>query len=258
MNTYSHDGFALIDRPMLSDDELNSARAGMDRLRHGEYRMGHAPEPSPWNPGDDPRSLVKIEMPQLADPGIANVVASRTIGEAVAAATGANWLQVFWVQMLDKPNEDPNVPARVGWHQDWHYWREHWEDGSELLTAWVAITDVRETCGPVTYVAGSQGWGLIPGGDFFQQGELRPRLELPGGIHWTETPALLPAGGFSVHDRLTLHGSGPNSSGTHRRSLALHLRTENSRPTSAGLSGLARHVDDLDACPVIHGPRETR
>ena len=85
---------------------------------------------------------------------------------------------------------------------------------------------------------------------------VRSRLELPEDALWAETPALLPAGGLSVHDRLTLHGSGSNKSGAHRRSLALHLRTQNSRPTPAGRSGLARHVDDLDACPVIHGPRE--
>ena len=126
----------------------------------------------------------------------------------MAESTGADWLQVFWVQMLDKPPEDPSVPARVGWHQDWHYWREHWEEGSELLTVWVALSEVDETCGPLTYVAGSQRWGLIPGGDFFEQGEVRSKLELPEDASWSETAALLPAGGLAIHDQLTLHGSG--------------------------------------------------
>jgi len=258
VSNYFLNGFALVEEPVPSPEAVATARDGMDRLRRGEYATGRPPEPSPWNPGDDPRSLVKIEMPHLADPGIAELVADRTIGEAVAATTRATWLQVFWVQMLDKPSEDPDVPARVGWHQDWHYWCEHWEEGSELLTVWVALTEVDETCGPLTYVAGSQRWGLVPGGDFFDQGAVRSRLELPEGARWAETPALLPAGGIAVHDRLTLHGSGPNESGALRRSLALHLRTENSRPTPAGRAGLARHVDDLAACPVIHGPRERR
>ncbi|NIM00420.1 MAG: hypothetical protein GTO30_07895, partial [Acidobacteria bacterium] len=234
LSTYARDGFAVIDEPVASAGRVAASVNGMDRLRRGEYDTGRPPEPSPWNPGDDPRLLVKIEMPQLADTAIAGLVADKEVGEAVAAATGAAWLQVFWVQLLDKPSEDPGVPARVGWHQDWHYWREHWEDGSELLTAWVALSDVGERCGPVTYVAGSQRWGLVPGGDFFEQGDVRSRLELPEGARWIETPAHLPAGGIAVHDRLTLHGSGPNRSGTNRRSLAIHLRTENSRPTPAG------------------------
>jgi ectoine hydroxylase-related dioxygenase (phytanoyl-CoA dioxygenase family) len=250
---YRLDGFTLIDRPVPSATTLAAARDGMDRILQGEYVGGRPPEPSPWNPGDDPRALVKIEMPQFADPGIARLVADHSIGQVVATATGADWLQVFWVQMLDKPVEDRDLPARVGWHQDWHYWREHWEAGSELLTVWVALSDVDEANGPVTYVAGSHRWGLIPGGDFFDQGEVHGRLELPRGAHWTETPALLPSGGLAIHDRLTLHGSGPNVGNVRRRSLAVHLRTEHSRPTRAGRAGLARHIDDLDVCPVIYG-----
>ena len=35
-----------------------------------------------------------------------------------------------------------------------------------------------ERCGPVTYVGGSHRWGLIPGGDFFEQGEVDVAFEI--------------------------------------------------------------------------------
>jgi ectoine hydroxylase-related dioxygenase (phytanoyl-CoA dioxygenase family) len=46
----------------------------------------------------------------------------------------------------------------VGWHQDWQYWR-YWEDDSELFTAWIAISDVQEDLGPVSFLVGSHQWG---------------------------------------------------------------------------------------------------
>ena len=51
---------------------------------------------------------------------------------------------------------------------------------------------------------------------------------------WEPVPAVLPAGGVSVHDWRTLHGSGPNHSGEMRMSLAVHMRTGRSRPSSTG------------------------
>jgi ectoine hydroxylase-related dioxygenase (phytanoyl-CoA dioxygenase family) len=78
-------------------------------------------------------------------------------------------------------------------------------------------------------------------------------MALDPGQAWSETSAILSPGGVSFHDDYTLHGSGPNISGAPRRSLAVHMRTERSRPVDDTRTGLAAFIDDPELCPVIFG-----
>lgn len=250
---YASDGFVIFDTPLVPVDVVHRASEGMDAVRRGEYDTGRPPQPSVWNPGDDPNALCKIEMPQMANRAIFDLVSHPAIGRAAAAATGAQMVQVWWVQLLYKPSLPPGTPSKtsVGWHQDRHYWGV-WEEGSELLTAWVALSDVTSASGPMVFVRGSQRWGLMEGSDFFAQQDIRSSFHLPAGAAWEEVAAVLPPGGFSLHHSLTLHGSGPNTSGYPRRAFAIHLRTEKSRPVGDMRAGLTEFIDDLNACPVIY------
>ncbi len=76
---------------------------------------------------------------------------------------------------------------------------------------------------------------------------------MPEGQRWEEVSPLPLPGGVNTHHHLVFHGSGPNQSGRPRRSLAIHMRSEGSRPADDDREGLARHIDNLDICPVIHG-----
>jgi ectoine hydroxylase-related dioxygenase (phytanoyl-CoA dioxygenase family) len=160
------------------------------------------------------------------------------------------------VQLLQKPSAtgDPQHKTNIGWHQDRYYWQV-WEEGSELFTAWVALTDVREDCGPMRFLRGSHRWGFVGQSDFYAQdiADQQKTLPLPGGAAVEEVAAILPAGGVSFHDCLTFHGSGPNVSGRPRRSFALHMRTQNSRPVDGKRVGLAQYIDDPTLCPVLYG-----
>ncbi len=250
---YERDGFVILNRPLIPSGLLQRAIEGMDAIRRGEYDTGRTPQPSVWNPGDDPNALCKIEMPQMANRAILELVSHPAIGAAAAAATGAHTVQVWWVQLLYKPCLPPDVTAKtnVGWHQDRHYWGQ-WEPGSELLTAWVALSDVTPSSGPMVFVRGSNTWGLQRGSDFFAQTDIRSSFQSPAGKTWEETPAVLPPGGFSLHHNLTIHGSGPNMAGAPRRGFAIHLRTDKSKPVGDKREGLTAFIDDPSACPVIY------
>ena len=250
---FSRDGFVVGVEPVLSADLVARARDGMDRIRVGDYRTGVPPEPSPWTPGDPEDSMVKIEMPQLADPDVRELISNPAIGALAARATGARRVQVFWVQMLEKPagRVDPQSSDLVGWHQDWSYWSTTWHGHEGLCTAWVALSDIGADAAPMTFIPGSHRWGADLGGDFFSQEDQRPHLELPPDAHWEERPALMPRGGMSIHGPLTLHGSGHVESDLRRRSLAIHLCSEKSRPVREG-ENLARFLHDPAVCPVIH------
>lgn len=248
---YERDGFFIHAEPVIPESLVRRALAGMEAVERGEYETGVPPQPSYWNPGDPPDKLVKIEMPQFADRAIMEVVSHPALGRLAGELTGARWVQVWWVQHLAKPSGE--AKTRIGWHQDRYYWGV-WEEGSELFTAWVALTDVTEESGPMRFVRGSHRWGLLEGSDFYGQNhELqREAFRLPGNARWEEVSVILPPGGVSFHHCLTLHASGPNRSGKMRRSFAVHLRTEKSSPVRGERKGLASFIDDPTRCPLIY------
>ena len=254
---YARDGFYLHREPLLTPDLLNRVETGMNDVRDGRYETGVTPQPSYWNPGDPPEKLCKIEMPQLANRAIMEAISHPSIGEIAARITGAEMVQVFWVQQLIKPATEPGADdmhgTKIGWHQDRQYWGS-WEQGSELFTAWLAISDVTEDSGPMKFVPGSHTWGLLDQLDFYGQDHdtQREAVRLREGQVWSEVLGTLPPGGVSFHDCMTVHGSSQNYSGRPRMSFAVHLRTEKSRPKDGVLQGLTQFIENEDYCPVIY------
>lgn len=254
---YEADGFYLCDEPLLPADVIARATEGMDAVRAGNYDTGIAPDDSPWNPGDDPNRLCKIEMPQVANRAVFDLVSHSSLGRMAAELTGAQMVQVWWVQLLYKPPSSASAQTHtnIGWHQDREYWNCCWEDESELFTAWVALSDVESASGPMKLLRGSHKWGLLEAGNFEAQdlSSLKQSIQVPDGENWEEVPAILPAGGSSFHHNLTMHGSSENTQDQPRRSFAIHLRTENSRPIEDKRIGLTAFIDDPRYCPVIWG-----
>ncbi len=254
MNTktfYDENGFALIREPVIPLALVERAIAAQELLRSGGNDTGqdHA-----GAYGDPQRTdaLIKIEQPQLASQAIREVVSHPGLGKWALEITGADWVQPWWVQLLVKPSGD-KLASNVGWHQDRYYWSD-WEEGSELFTAWVALTDVTDNSGPMVFLKGSHKWGFLNQGDFFGQNldELKSGITLPAGATWDEVAGTLPPGGISFHHSLTFHGSSANISGLPRRSFAIHMRTNRSRPVGDRRSGLTTYIDDPVICPVFH------
>ena len=248
---YQENGFYVHPEAVLSPAEIAAAVHGLEQVRDGHYETGVPPEDSPWTPGDDPRKLVKIEMAQQCNRAIMAAVANPRLGELAARITGASMIQAWWVQLLIKPPAVPggDFKTNVGWHQDGQYW-DCWAPGSEVFTAWLALSDVTEAAGAMRFVPGSHQWSLLGQGDFYAQ-DLEGQIAVPAGKTWCEASGALPPGGVSFHHNLTLHASGPNTSGAPRLSLAIHLRTENSSPKDGIPRGLAAFIEDRQRCPVL-------
>lgn len=255
--SYKQNGFYIFDEPVVDKQRVQNALVGMNDVRAGRYDLGKPPEESPWNPGNDVNLLCKIEQPQLADKATSKLIRSLEIGELVAEATGAQMVQVWWVQLLYKPPVTKNKPTatKVRWHYVWTYWKEFWQDGSELLTAWFALSDVNETSGAMKFAAGTHEWDDMDGGDFYSQQNTADNFKIPPGKSWDEKPALLPPGGMSIHHKLTVHGSGLNVSSAPRCSFAIHLRTEKSASINGRREDLTKYIDDTAVCPIIYGEK---
>jgi ectoine hydroxylase-related dioxygenase (phytanoyl-CoA dioxygenase family) len=255
---YERDGFVVGPR-LIDAGTVGEAVEHMDAVIAGEYETGVAPHWRRWDPGDDELRLRKLDMPQLSDRTIQRVIADPAIGRAAAELTGAATVQVWAVQLLYKP-AGGGATGNVGWHQDEQYWHRWWTPESELFTCWLALSDVSEEAGAMRFAVGSHRWGLLMGGDFYEQETdlQRDQIAVPEGESWSEAVAAVPAGAASFHHRLTFHGSGPNTSSGPRRSFAIHLRTERSELADlstlpADQASYMTHLDDPAICPIVHG-----
>lgn len=245
---FALDGFCLCPQ-VIEPELLERVVPHMDAVLDGRYETGVAPHRRFWNPGDDPGLLRKVDDAHWSDRTIYELVTHPAIGQWAAAVTGAGMVQLWSVQLLHKP--PGSSAASVGWHQDMPYWRR-WFEG-EVFVAWLAVSDVGADAGPMRYVRGSHRWGMVEGGDFFSSdvAGVRSRLGLPEGAPWQEVPAILAPGAFSLHHNLVLHGSGPNTSGVPRRSFAIHLRTERSRPLAGDDVHYVTGLGDLERHPLM-------
>lgn len=249
---YRREGFSIIDKSILPSDLIERAIRGQDEVKAGRYETGRAP--SKLYPQAAPGSISKIDDAHLSNRAIFEAVTHPAVGEFAAAITGAKeWVQLWRVTQLIKPSGDEGSVANVGWHQDNQYWQRDWE--GDLFTLWLALTDVKEESGPMVFVRGSHTWGLIDEGSFFvsDMNALKEKFRKRLNKTWEEALDCLPAGGFSIHDKETIHGSHLNTSGSPRRSFALHLRNERSKlkPDARRHDELAAWIQDETASPYI-------
>ena len=163
---FDRDGF-VIAPPLVEAALVEEAIEHMDAVIAAEYETGVAPHGRKWNPGDDEARLRKIDQPQLCDRMIQRLIAQPAIGAAAAELTGASRVQVWGVQLLYKPSGG-GAAGNVGWHQDQQYWLRWWTADSEIFTCWLALSEVTEAAGAMRFIPGSQRWGLLNEGDFYE------------------------------------------------------------------------------------------
>jgi ectoine hydroxylase-related dioxygenase (phytanoyl-CoA dioxygenase family) len=244
-------GYYFTD-PIIPPDLVNTTIDHMDAVIAGEYETDIPPHSRRWNPGDPPEQLCKIDQPHLADHTIYKTISHPAIGQWAAEILNANFVQVWAVQLLNKP-PGGSTQGNIGWHQDMQHWKTWWK--GEVFTAWLALTDILPDSGPMRFAQGSHKWGLNENPSFFfsehDHTTQQNAIPKPDDATWQETPALLSAGSVSYHHPLTYHGSGPNHTHTPRQSFAIHLRTEKSTPLD-GNSYYTEHLDDEAFCPVIY------
>ncbi|HWL44439.1 MAG TPA: phytanoyl-CoA dioxygenase family protein [Ilumatobacter sp.] len=248
---FARDGYLVVPG-VVPPDVLAQANAGMDAVLAGKYATGQAPKYRNAEPGTTTETLVKIDQVHRADERILELVGHPAIGAVVAAATGARRVQVWATQLLHKFGGSAGT-GNVGWHQDFQYWREHWDGG--VMTAWIAMVDVPVESGPVRFVTGSHRWGFVEGGDFFgtDMYALRERYAVPPGAEWNEQAAVLPAGGVSLHHCMTVHGSMPNVAATPRRAIAVHVVLDDAPSKSDAGEVFGFDLTDRASSPILFG-----
>jgi ectoine hydroxylase-related dioxygenase (phytanoyl-CoA dioxygenase family) len=249
---YEREGFYLSPS-IIPVDLLERVTKRMDAVRDGKYETGVEPRRE-HKPGELPdEQLCKIDQSHYSDLTIRELISHPAIGEVAAALTGAKMVQTWATQLLVKPPGGSDL-GHVGWHQDWQYWQTWWKEGSNVLTAWVSVTDTTPEHGPMKFIRCSHKWGFTNQGDFWgtDLDSQRKVIRAPNGSRGQEVGAVLPAGAVSFHHRHAFHASSANNAQTPRRSFAIHIRTEDSEPIPGGNADYTERLHEHDIMPIIY------
>ena len=112
-------------------------------------------------------------------------------------------------------------PGFVSWHQDSTYWGL---DPDDVITAWVAFTDVTAENGYMQFIPGSHKIAQLPHVDTFHRDNLLSRgQEIAVEVDKSKAVGIpLKAGEMSLHHIKLVHGSDANR--THDRRIGLAIR----------------------------------
>ena len=159
--------------------------------------------------------------------------------DAVEDAIGPDilcWTTTFFIK-------EANSPGFVSWHQDSTYWGL---DPDEVITAWVAFTEVDEANGYMQVIPGSHKIDQLPHVDTFHKDNLLSRgQEIAVEVDVSKAVGLaMHAGEMSLHHIKLVHGSAANRTGDRRIGLAIRYIPTYVRQTKVRDSAmLVRGVD---------------
>ncbi|WP_416483235.1 phytanoyl-CoA dioxygenase family protein [Streptomyces sp. CL12] len=220
--SYRTNGF-YVAPALIPADVLDEACAGVDEVLAGRYETGLDPHARNWVPSERDGDVISIAEPHRCNRAIRACVDRPELGEWAAGLTGVNHVEIIAVDLFHK-GPRTRGRAHVGWHQDSPFL----EGEDEVLTAWLALSDVTADSAPLMYVRGSHLAGVRTDRSHFFAPDLDPRRVaglLPSDVRRPEIVTVtMPRGAFVFHHRLTLHASGANTTSGPRSSLALRLR----------------------------------
>jgi ectoine hydroxylase-related dioxygenase (phytanoyl-CoA dioxygenase family) len=116
--------------------------------------------------------------------------------------------------------KEANSPGFVSWHQDSTYWGLEPDD---VVTAWVAFTDVTEENGYMQVIPGSHKVDQLPHVDTFHRDNLLSRgQEISVEVDKSKAVGLaMGSGEMSLHHIKLVHGSDANRSADRRIGLSI-------------------------------------
>jgi len=171
-------------------------------------------------------TVQQLLHPSRYEPRLAQTKAWHAALEAAACLLGVTDLPLEQLVVRDhiivKPPLSPNPTP---WHQDESYWKEEFDYNE--LSIWIALQDVTEEMGCMTFIPGSHRRDVLPHHPWKNNPKIIA-LEVDDG-HADPAEAVacpLPAGWATAHHSRTLHyTTGNRSSTSPRRALILTVGT---------------------------------
>lgn len=237
IRSFREKGMVIIPE-LLNGEQVNRLRAAMVSILDGT---------SPGVPDKKPKRLkagvlesfmgenerqvggktVQIINTWKAHPAFREVILDEKLGKIVAELGGWRGCRVGNDQVWAKP---PGSGA-LNYHRDSSYFDF---SPSDVITAWIALDDMDSPkIGSLEYAVGSHKWAdddFDSGGvngkpkKFFESDNLLRRAADNAGVDEIDIVRVsVKAGGCSIHDGRTFHGSGANETRRPRRGLGIHF-----------------------------------
>ena len=226
--TFHTDGFVTVGS-LIDPGLVDPLKERFKRLFRGDFETGTAPDEVNWQEGSsDPTLTRQICNGWKADRLIASVVLGAGLGETVARLAGWPGARIVQDNVIWKP---PGARS-LGFHRDNAYLS--WYTPTEMFSCWIALDDTTAAGGTMELARGSHRWptGSDAMGEFHAPEDYRATVRAAAAAVDVELdiePVEVAAGGGSFHHGWAWHGSGPNRSGRHRRSLVLHCASSEAR-----------------------------
>ena len=222
-------GFSFLGK-IFTNKETDHCKRSLEKIINGFYETGQPPEERFWEIGDDKHSIIKIDKPHLCNLDVWKFITNKRFGLALSNLTKSKKIKIWHSQLVWKPTSKGSS-GNAGWHRDAQYW-PFWSTKG-LYTAWIALTDVVSSSGPVRYIPSSNHWNRIDGLDFFEK-DLKDQNQIltKKKSDFNVVDAILNKGQVSVHKSLTYHSSGSNNDLNPRVGLVVHFCNENSKRVS--------------------------
>ena len=245
-------GFSFTEK-IFTDKETSHCKESLEKIINGIYDTGIPPENRFWEIGDGKHSIIKIDKPHLSDQNVWNFITNKRFGLALSNITKSKKIKIWHSQLVWKPTSKGSS-GNAGWHRDAQYW-PFWSTRG-LYTAWIALTDVVNSSGPVSYISNSNHWDKIDGLDFFKKDlKKQNRILTEKNNDFNVVDAILKRGQVSVHTSLTYHSSASNSDLSPRVGLVVHFCNENSKRVNVKgqNENYLNYLQDNVLAPVIYG-----
>lgn len=242
---YDHQGWTML--PGLISPETAQVLLEMAKARMGEDGQGNAVSPMQQ----------PFFNPEVSDGPASPVL--RPLFDGIGAITGAlmqrrEGLGVRYFGDVFAPKlpaarqtRHPGAGATY-YHQDFMNWAL---DRSGGMTFWIALEDLEEEAGTMTFLDGSHRFGTL-GHYRSYEGASDIRDDYPElAARCPETgPVAYKAGDATVHSNLTVHGAGENRTDRPRWAWIVLANPEDARwtgaPPEAYLTEGMAHLDRLD------------
>jgi len=212
---FRRDGFLAIDQDVFSQGELDAVQARIDvlygnrsNLPRRRTKLAHGADPSP--------PLCEILGASVLDPQLTRLDVVRRCRQIAQELLGRDRVWLYFDHVFYK---NSGGSSSVPWHQDSAYSATGMT--SQAVHFWIPFQDVDEASGCMRYVPGSHVEGLHEHRVKHRDDGLVFRSADIDDSNAVTCP--LRVGGLVCHTPLTLHGSGPNSSGAIRRAWVLQF-----------------------------------
>jgi ectoine hydroxylase-related dioxygenase (phytanoyl-CoA dioxygenase family) len=188
----------------------------------------------------------------LLFPWLNDLIREQTILDCIEDLYGPDllcWTTNFFIK-------EPRDPAFVSWHQDSTYWGL---SSSDVVTAWVALSESNEGNGAMKVIPGSHLSEQIPHRDTFAPHNLLTRgQEIAVEVDEADAVSInLGPGEMSLHHVRIIHGSPANDSAHRRVGFAIrYIPTYVKQLQGDDSATLVRGVDRFRT--FAHEPRPAR